>query len=165
MIKYSILFYKCQEKNDFFKKYLTYIEEGSILSLGGIDMTQVSAHFTEDELNCNCGCGFSILRPAILEKLQFARTLAGFPFNISSWCRCPIHNKNVGGSDTSSHLDGWAIDIDEDDLEKRIIILYCLLRAGFARVGIGINKNLVHVDDDPKKLAAIWFYYAEKEIL
>ena len=36
--------------------------------------------------------------------------------------------------------------------------MYYLMLAGFTRIGIGIKKSLVHVDDDPSKPAAIWFY-------
>jgi len=102
---------------------------------------KISANFYQSELECHCGCGFSIIRPNFLKELQLARTLADFPFKISSWCRCPTHNASdvVGGSDTSSHLGGWAVDITEDDLEQRIRIMYYLMLAGFIRIGIGIT--------------------------
>ena len=117
---------------------------------------KISDHFSQSELECNCGCGFSILQHSFLDKLELARTLASFPFKISSWCRCPTHNILVGGSDTSSHLDGWAVDIDEDDLENRFRMVHYLTLAGFTRIGIG--KNFIHVDSDPNKPDAIWFY-------
>ena len=149
---------KCQGIKKIKKKLDKGISESyTNINNGGLFM-KISADFYQSELECHCGCGYSYLRGDILYKLQLARTMADFPFNVSSWCRCPTHNKDVGGSDTSSHLDGWAIDIDEDDLKQRIRMMYFLVRAGFARVGVGIKQNLVHVDDDPSKPSAIWFY-------
>lgn len=35
----------------------------------------------------------------------------GSPIIINSGYRCPILNKAVGGSKTSSHMSGWAVDL------------------------------------------------------
>lgn len=42
--------------------------------------------------------------------LQPIRTKIGLPFDVSSWYRSPALNKAVGGSVTSSHLTGMAVD-------------------------------------------------------
>ena len=42
-------------------------------------------------------------------QLEAVRNLAG-PLRVNSWLRLPDVNVAVGGSRTSSHMDGWAID-------------------------------------------------------
>ena len=42
--------------------------------------------------------------------LQPVREKIGMPFDVSSWYRSPALNKAVGGSVTSSHLTGMAVD-------------------------------------------------------
>lgn len=44
------------------------------------------------------------------EHLEEVRKLLGHPIMIDSWLRVPALNSAVGGSKTSSHIDGWAID-------------------------------------------------------
>lgn len=44
-------------------------------------------------------------------RLEEVRTLlGGAPMHISSWFRCPKLNSAVGGSVTSAHVQGYAID-------------------------------------------------------
>ena len=35
----------------------------------------------------------------------------GKVIHVNSWCRCPTHNKRVGGAEHSLHMRGWAVDI------------------------------------------------------
>lgn len=42
--------------------------------------------------------------------LQPVREKIGMPFDVSSWYRSPSLNKAVGGSATSSHITGMAVD-------------------------------------------------------
>lgn len=116
-------------------------------------------HFKDFEFNCNCGCGLGIgiMRLSFLNKLDIARSIAETPFKITSGARCWKHNNDEGGSKTSSHLDGWAVDIFVFDSEERFKILKALLQAGFKR--IGIRKDFIHVDDDPNKNSeVVWIY-------
>lgn len=114
-------------------------------------------YFTEKETMCRCGCHSGGFLPDFREKLNKARELAGIPFFVLSGFRCEEHNRNVGGSETSSHLIGCAADIKAEDSRKRFIIVKALLDAGFTRIGIG--KDFVHVDDDfCKDKEVIWLY-------
>ncbi len=70
---------------------------------------------------------------------------------VNSGYRCPDHNRAVGGSPTSSHLDGLAADISTPDHQTRYRIARALLLAGFRRVIIYRDKGFVHVDVDPDK--------------
>lgn len=60
-------------------------------------MTQLSEHFTSDELSCRCGCG---LLPGLdfIDELEDLRKVCGFPFIITSGARCPAHNAEVSGT-------------------------------------------------------------------
>jgi zinc D-Ala-D-Ala carboxypeptidase len=100
-----------------------------------------------------------MMEPAFLNMLDAARTLAGIPFHINSGYRCVKHNadKQVGGSPTSSHLIGVAVDLRCELSSERFIILYALLDAGFKRIGIG--GSFIHVDLDlMKPQNVIWKY-------
>tara|TARA_R100000664_G_C2701624_1_gene101738 strand:- start:70 stop:453 length:384 start_codon:yes stop_codon:yes gene_type:complete len=93
----------------------------------------------------------------LLKRLDFARTLAGIPFKITSGYRSRMHNRKVGGKPTSSHCKGLAADIYCDSNISRWKIIDSLIKARFNRIGIG--KNFIHVDVDyDKSQDRIWLY-------
>lgn len=95
--------------------------------------------------------------PAFLAMLDQARGLAGVPFVINSGYRTRQHNRAVGGKGNSSHLMGYAADIDCRDSRSRSQILTALISAGFHRIGIA--STFIHVDNDPGKVPrVIWTY-------
>lgn len=121
--------------------------------------------FKESEFKCHCGkCNFGVkdMKKSTLEKLDKARGEAGrispgVRFFINSAVRCPEHNKKEGGSPTSSHITGYAVDIRATNPVIRYAVIVSLLRAGFTRIGIG--ETFVHADDDPTKPSnVIWLY-------
>lgn len=120
---------------------------------------QISTNFTDDEFRCPC-CGEMINNLAFkyfLSHLQDARTIAGIPFVITSGYRCPEHNKRVGGTSNSSHMEGVAADIAVKDNHSRMLMIKSLLDAGFMRLGIG--TNYIHADMDTEKMQAlVWVY-------
>lgn len=123
-------------------------------------MVWVDVPFSEEEMACKCGCGQSIYRPAFMHRLVAARYIANFPFQISSWTRCPQHNRDVGGEEDSEHLDGWAADILTPTSRARWVVIRALILAGFERIGIG--PDYVHAGAGPTKPRfVIWGYYKE----
>ena len=89
--------------------------------------------------------------------LNIARDLAKIPFIINSWCRCSANNELAGGSPTSSHLKGLAVDIRVKGFKDRFTIVNALLKAGFNR--LGLSDSFVHADiDTSKKDEIIWLY-------
>ena len=113
-------------------------------------------YFTFEELKCKC-CGKSGMNADFMYKMDKARGISGVPYVPNSAFRCEDHNKEVGGSDTSSHLLGLAMDIATPDSPTRYKILTGLIKAGFTR--LGISKDFVHVDDDPlKPPSLVWVY-------
>lgn len=77
----------------------------------------------------------------ILQEVPDAKHSSGF--------RCEKHNKEVGGSPTSSHPDGLASDFEVRHSRTRFLILRKLLDLGVHR--IGIYKKSIHFDIDPRK--------------
>lgn len=107
--------------------------------------------------NCKCGCGLGIKNMDVmfLIKLEIAQRFAEMKFKYNSAIRCKRHNKAIGGSETSSHLKGFAVDIKVNNSRERFIILKSLIKAGFTR--IGIYSNFIHVDyDQDKDQEVIW---------
>lgn len=113
-------------------------------------------YFSRKELECKC-CGVCLISDELLGRLNHAREIAGIPFILNSAYRCEKHNDAVGGSPTSSHVIGKAVDIRITNNNQRFIILNALLKAGFTRLGVG--KSFIHVDCDEKKAQnVIWTY-------
>lgn len=122
-----------------------------------MDWTKVD-NFSEEEFRCKCGCGTCVMNEEFIVRLDFARYIAGIPFNITSGFRCPEHNEKVGGKSNSAHTRGFAADISTPYSGDRFIILDALLDVGFTRFGV-MDKAL-HVDGDPSLPPdVIWDYY------
>ena len=93
----------------------------------------------------------------VVQALDIARDIYGYPMIISSGFRSVEHNRAVGGSPKSSHLLGWAVDIAITNSRKRFLLVEALLDAGFNR--IGISEDFVHCDMDPNKSPnTLWNY-------
>lgn len=120
----------------------------------------MAKYFTDKEFTCKCGCGFNNISADLVEVLDDLRENLGQPIKLNSACRCEDHNKKVGGSSTSSHVKGLAVDISCQDSTLRHNILKFLLNDSKNRVSrIGIAKTFIHIDidnDKPKNL--IWTY-------
>ena len=113
-------------------------------------------YFSRKEEWCPC-CHQGGLLPDFRDRLNRARELAGIPFVLNSAYRCANHNRDIGGSDTSSHLIGCAVDIKVKSSRDRFLIVNALLKAGIHRIGIG--KTFIHADDDTSKDPwLIWLY-------
>jgi hypothetical protein len=113
--------------------------------------------FKYSEFDCKCGCGENLMNALVMYKLDRARAMANVPFVINSGYRCKTHNKNVGGSPTSSHVKGLAVDIATEFGEDRYLILKALFFYGFTRIGIA--KGFIHADlDEDKTQGNVWLY-------
>ncbi len=113
-------------------------------------------HFEKEEFACKCGCGSNIMSRDFVKMLDIARGYANTPFNINSACRCPAHNKKENGFVTSSHLVGYAVDIEVLNSVVRHKIVVALLGVGFNR--IGIYEDFIHVDVDLFKTKNVLWY-------
>ena len=71
---------------------------------------RVSAHFTEDEFTCRCGCGQCIVVPELVDTMEMIRNFIDKPVIVHCVNRCPQHNADVGGKENSEHIIGRACD-------------------------------------------------------
>lgn len=99
-------------------------------------------NFTPKEI-ASKGDGSIIIDERALDCLQKAREICGKPFIINSAYRDPAHNKKVGGSKNSQHLQGNAFDISTNG-HDRIALLTACRDAGFT--GFGFYDSFLHVD-------------------
>lgn len=123
-------------------------------------LKKYTANFWKREFKCS-HCGNVKMDKLFMEMLQIARQQACIPFAITSGYRCTIGNMKVGGTLYSSHLHGIACDIACTSSADRYKIVFALVMAGFAR--IGISNTFIHVDLADRlgpltKPKAIWLY-------
>lgn len=104
---------------------------------------------------CPC-CGQGGLKPEALALVQrLDQLMQGI--TVTSGFRCQQHNAQVGGSKTSSHLKGLAVDIRCQGAEERWNMLTVLLFLSISRIGIG--NGFIHFDiDETKPQNVIWTY-------
>ena len=105
---------------------------------------------------CKC-CGKNWIDPrweALLKKIE-ARS--DERLDVTSGFRCEKHNREVGGSRTSSHLTGLAVDIGCGRSRLRYRIITAAIELGINRIGLG--KFFVHLDiDRSKDPRVVWVY-------
>lgn len=108
---------------------------------------EIAPNFRAYELECHgedC-CGHAVVVvPKLARALQALRWRLGVALSPSCGYRCPKHNKEVGGSQTSDHLTGEAVDIPTPrGIEPKELAALCL-RCGFSRAGYYPTRNFVH---------------------
>lgn len=116
--------------------------------------TKLSEHFSAEELQCPC-CRGLVVVPSFVDFLESVRKSYNRPMRISSAYRCEKHNRAVGGSVTSAHLSGRAVDVVVDSSLERIELIKAATRHDVR--GLGLAKNFIHLDTLPSRTAA-WFY-------
>lgn len=115
-------------------------------------------HFSEkDWQGATPPCHSTDIKDELLDKLEYARCLCGFPFTITSAYRSKDYELSKGRKGTSAHCLGLAVDIACYDDERRLLLVQNLLRAGFTRIGIG--STFVHADVDKTRKPSMWTYY------
>lgn len=115
-------------------------------------------YFRKDEFTCKCGCGLNNIDTYFVDKLDQARTRAGFKFVINSGCRCKEHNEAVGGTPESEHLTGQGADIRIMSDYERWMAVTSLIAVGIRRIGVA--DTYVHAGNGVEYKAAprMWVY-------
>ena len=109
-----------------------------------INGCNVSKNFQLWEYACPC-CQLVKLKTRLVLSVQELRDYLGIPMRFNSAFRCNKHNKEVGGSPTSEHKEGGAIDIS--DLILPIVTHPDILRKmGFTTVLYYPGKHFWHLD-------------------
>lgn len=107
-------------------------------------MGDITENFNRAEFACKCGCGFDTVDIKLGKVLQALRTHFGKPVEVNSGCRCPEHNRRVGGSPGSQHLFGRAADVIVAGVHADVVADY--LEARWPNCGIGRYIGRTHVD-------------------
>lgn len=76
-----------------------------------INDIRISKNFKLYEFECKDGNHQVVIHPKLLELAQNLRDRIGKPIIINSAYRTPEYNRKIGGSPTSQHLYGKAIDV------------------------------------------------------
>jgi hypothetical protein len=119
-----------------------------------------SAHFSFSEFVCKCGGRYSDCRRVwqtrqSIQALERYRSAFG-PTSIISGCRCPGHNRAVGGASSSQHMAGTAADLTGRQSTSRVRSL-----GAFTGIGYQGSTGLVrHADTRPGSVTSptTWRY-------
>lgn len=114
----------------------------------------------DKKLVCTC-CGKGDLAVATFIVLEVVRIHFGQPVTITSACRCPKHNKHIGGGVHSQHLTdvptltGWtttkpqeptAVDIQVKDVPARAVYAFLCTLPYANLLGLGKYNTFTHID-------------------
>lgn len=86
----------------------------------------------------------------IIQILNHLREFSGQPIIVNSWYRDTPHNTRIGGSKTSQHLDGSAVDITSPSIE-RLLPHISFLCDFLGQVIYYPDKNFIHLALPSKK--------------
>ena len=114
-------------------------------------MGDISKNFSRSEFECECGCGFATVDIELMGLLEKVRHyFGGKRVTINSGCRCSDHNKAIGGSKNSRHMQGIAADIVIDGVHPLSVYGYIDSIAP-DRYGLGSYPTFTHIDVRPNK--------------
>lgn len=122
-------------------------------------IVDLTANFKLPEFLCPCGeCEFQRLDlrlPIMLQKLRDKIKRPIVPTHRGGAYRCPTFNTSVGGSKTSKHMDGMAIDCAVVGMSG-FEVVSAALEVGFMRAGVA--DRWCHLDVYPTEKVKIWVY-------
>lgn len=121
-----------------------------------VKMTNLTKHFTIQELMCPC-CKVLGVRPEFIIFLERVREHYAKPMKITSAFRCEKHNAKIGGSKTSAHMLGLACDVMAVTPQARLELIKSGLACGVK--GLGIAKTFVHLDLKTRDGGDVAFLY------
>ena len=102
-------------------------------------------YFNRNEFACRCNCGFATVDYELAIVLDELREHFNSPASINSGCRCETHNKKIGGSANSKHINGTAADVSIKDVLSDDV--YDYLDSKYPNTyGIGRYNSWTHID-------------------
>lgn len=109
--------------------------------------TTASANFSFTEVRCRCGGKYASCRRIwtqrkALQMMESYRAKSKQSLTVVSGCRCPSHNKAVGGSPTSRHPQGLACDVQPRFSTSTVKSWKVATHIGYGSV----SKKVVHID-------------------
>ena len=82
--------------------------------------------------------------------MEKVRALLGYPIRVNSGYRCPDLNKAVGGSKTSAHMTGYAVDFVCPKFGGPIQIIKAITASGIVFDQCIQEGTWVHISFDPR---------------
>jgi uncharacterized protein YcbK (DUF882 family) len=119
-----------------------------------MEKLKISEHFNLSDFACKC-CGELIVNDLLeefIDRLEVARCCFKFQIHVNCGHRCVKHNKEVGGTADSMHLQiagDFTPLVGNNERDKKHLLKRwydCLAEAGFTGLGIYYKKNFVHAD-------------------
>lgn len=124
---------------------------------------QLSKNFKSEEFACPC-CEKDDISPYVVFLLQHLRDILQSPIIITKagGFRCGPYNQKIGGSLTSFHKDGLAVDCYCKNLQLKGLYenIEQYVSHFFHGIGIDAQRNFIHLDIGPRY--ARWLYIDEK---
>lgn len=113
-------------------------------------------NFNYNEFKCKCGGKYCNGYPVafsydLASNLQKIRNYFRKPLIITSPLRCNQHNKNSGGTSTSKHLKGWAVDFYINGVSANSLMNY-VKKLPYFRYTYQVSGNVIHYDITPPTL-------------
>lgn len=105
-----------------------------------------SKYFSEEELQCHCGCGSERSTSTLRAFLDELRETYGAPLNLSCSTRCETHNAEVGGVSNSQHCECSAADVLVPEGMTVDKLADLAIGVGFDGIGRYYNSGFVHCD-------------------
>lgn len=105
---------------------------------------------TRSDFQCRCGCGLDTVDSELAYVIRHLEETLGEKAVVTSGHRCLVHNRNVGSTDSSRHVQGRAADIYFPSYKPYTI--YKLLDERYPDTfGIGLYHTFVHIDTRKKR--------------
>jgi hypothetical protein len=126
---------------------------------------KLSPHFTLDELSVT-STGLPNIVPAhVIPRLKLVAThilepvRAKFgPFSPNSGYRSPAVNRAVGGSKSSQHAKGEAVDFEVPGVSNRDLFMWC-------RANLEFDQLILEFHDPAKGPASGWVHASFRDVL
>lgn len=129
------------------------INDGKIITITkNISLNELLASNTAKRHNIDNMPNQAILQNLIdasVNLYQPVREILGVPIIITSGYRCPALNKAVGGSSTSAHMSGFAIDFTAPKFGTPKIIVPHIVRK-LKEKGIGFDQAIIEYPKSPR---------------
>jgi len=127
-------------------------------------LNKISAHFSQSELSCNCGCNRYVEDKRLIDLLELIRAYISAkekkqcPVVVHCGLRCANHNYRIGGVSSSRHLPLYfsvqegAADFHCRGISVKKLHKHCkeLYKKGLIK-GLGLYSWGVHVDNSKKR--------------
>ena len=113
-------------------------------------IASISDNIKLEEFRCKCDnkeCKSTPVSTVLMDKFEKLRKECGnLPIKITSGHRCQVHNYEVGGTLTSKHLYGLAMDLKPPKGMDLIVFESIAWDIGFGIVLPYTMYNFIHVD-------------------